>query len=58
LSDEAGDQLVLVDRLRDTALQIAFEKHSDKVVVNVTVKEGGALVQLSLPQANHMLERH
>jgi len=58
LSDEAGDQLVLVNRLRDTALQIALEKHSDKIVVDVTAKEGGALVQLSLPQANHMLERH
>ena len=49
---------MLVDRLRDTALQIALEKHSDKIVVDVTAKEGGALVQLSLPQANHMLERH
>ena len=59
LSDEAGDQLVLVNRLRDTALQVSFEKHGDKIEVNVIErKEAGALVQLSLPQANHMLERH
>jgi hypothetical protein len=31
LSDEAGDQLVLLDRLRDTALQVTLEKHGDKV---------------------------
>jgi hypothetical protein len=31
LSDEAGDQLVLLDRLRDTALQVTLEKHGGKV---------------------------
>jgi hypothetical protein len=56
LSYEAGDQLVLVDGLRDTALQVPFEKHGDKVEVSmIERKEAGALVQLgvSTPGESH-----
>ena len=59
LSNETGNQLVLLDRLRDTTLQVSLEKHDEYVVVKMMKKEeGGALVQLFLPQANHMQQRH
>jgi hypothetical protein len=59
LSDETGNQLVLLDRLRDTTLQVALEKHGESVVVKSMKKEeGGALAQLLYPGRNHMQQRH
>jgi hypothetical protein len=53
LSDEAGDQLVLLDRLRDTALQVTFEKHGDKVVIEMERGSWCTRTTVSTPGESH-----
>jgi hypothetical protein len=58
LSNEAGDQLVLLDRLRDTALQITFEKHGGKVVIEMKRGSWCTRTTVSYPGRITCKQRH